>query len=265
MRYFLPSHKGVFLLLTCFTLSVLLFFACSKQPKVNQSRENLLRTGKWKLTSGTIKVKKPNGKDTTLDYLKFIPDCYKDDYFVFDSLDYGKRYTGTNTCSAADPEYFVLHWRLKGSGNTIDLYNGLNYIYGIVDTVQPFELDTLSLSPLQYDTIIHALDTLPGYVRSFIALDTIRTLKFSGVPGGIGPTGLPRGGFDIYDADLLNIDQTTFTIHFQMHSYYRDSTKWHTASILLPIDHTLPYDPNPDSLQTIRLDTFNYSLTFTNF
>lgn len=251
MRYFL------------LTLSVILFFAaCNKKPKVDASIENMLRNGKWKLSSATVRVKKPNGKDTTLDYLKFIPDCYKDDYLVFDSLHYGRRYTGANTCSPADPEYFTFNWQLKGNNNLMDLYNGFNYIYGIVDTVQLYGLDTQSTAPLAYDTIkgMGSLDTsVPP--KLYIELDTIRKLFFSGVVAGSGPTGPALGGFNITDADLINFSQQSFSLHFQMISYYTDSTNWHGASYLQPIDPVI----NPGANALIRPDTFDYQLNYTNF
>ena len=254
MRYFLVS---------LLTLLVIFFFAaCNKKPKVDASMENMLRNGKWKLSAGTVAVRKPNGKDTTLDYLLFIPDCYKDDYLVFDSLKYGRRYSGSNTCSPADPEYFVFSWQLRNNNTIMDLYNGFNYIYGIVDTIGQYRADTLSKSPtLVLDTVIGTLDTLPGITKIFIELDTIRQLFFYGVTAGTGPLGPALGGFNINDASILNFSQSSFTLHFQMISYYIDSTLWHGASYWLPIDPVF----NPGSYPIIRPDTFNYSLTYTNF
>ena len=257
MRYFLLSFL---------TLLVIFFFAtCNKKPTVNASMENTLRTGKWKLSSATVAVRKPNGKDTTLDYLKFIPDCYKDDYLVFDSMNYGRRYTGSNKCSPADPEYFPFVWDLKYNNTIIDLYNGFNYIYGIVDTIQPFYNDTITMNPfLVYDTVIGTLDTtVPP--KQWVELDTVRKLFFSGVAAGTGSVGPALGGFNINDADIYNFSQQSFTLHFQMISYYTDSTKWHGASYLLPLTPGADPNLNPDSFAIIRPDTFNYSLTFTNF
>src|ERR1035438_5677028 len=119
MRYFFLSVSAL-----------LLFAACSKNPTMTATTQNILRTGKWQLSSGTVAVRKPNGLDTTLNYLLFIPTCYKDDYLVFDSLNYGQRYTGTNTCSPADPAYYTFSWQLQNNNTTINLYNGFNYIYG---------------------------------------------------------------------------------------------------------------------------------------
>ncbi len=241
-------------------LSVLLCVAaCNKKPTPNYGTESKLRSGKWKLASGTVKLRKPDGKDTTVDYMQFIPECYKDDYFMFDSMNMGRRFTGSTTCSPADPEYFSFYWDLKDNA-FLSLYNGLNYIYGITDTIQPFELDTLSWSPLEFDTVIGQLDTiLPP--KLLIQLDTIRKLKFYGIPGGVGETGVARGGFDIFDGDLINFSESSFTLHFQMHSYYWDSTQYHGASFLLPLGTPDP-DPNPGYYGRYARDTFDYNLTF---
>lgn len=254
MRYFFLS----------LSVMVLLFAACSKNPTITASTQNTLRTGKWKLSSGTVTLRKPNGLDTTLNYLLFIPDCYKDDYLVFDSLNYGRRYTGSNTCSPADPQYFTFSWRLRNNNATLDLYNGFNYIYGIVDTVQPYKFDTLNQSPLQLDTVLGTLDTTVT-PKLALELDTIRDLMYFGVPAGFGPTGDSTGGFDIYNADLINLSSSSFVLHFQMISYYTDSTKWHDANDSLYLLLGIGDPTNPGLLGINRPDTFNYSLTFTNF
>src|SRR3954454_20812879 len=94
------------------TLSVILIFtACNKTPTVTANRENILRSKKWKLSSGTLTVKKPNGRDTNLKYLDFIPDCYKDDYLTFDSMRHGTVFTGAVSCNAADPASHSFVWQ----------------------------------------------------------------------------------------------------------------------------------------------------------
>jgi hypothetical protein len=252
MRYFL------------LTLSViLLFLACSKKPKTTATVENILRTGKWKLSAATVTVRKPNGKDTTLNYLNFIPGCYKDDYLEFDSLNYGKRYTGDSTCSAAEPLFYPFAWQLKNNNSMMSLYNGFNYVFGIVDTVQPYHADTLSQVPyLVLDTVagMGTLDTtLPP--KLYVEIDTVRELRFSGVVAGQGNTGPAIAGFNITDGYITNFSQQSFELHFQLISYYDDSTKWHSASILQPLDDII----NPDSFGVRLPDTFNYTFTYSNF
>ena len=261
MSYFLQKQKGLILLSGITLSAMLLFNACSKKKQA-PGVPDMLRTGKWKLASGTVMVRKPNGKDTTLNYLNFIPECYKDDYFSFNSATQGTKYNGTNMCNAGDPDSTVFSWTLMNNNTQISLYSGFNYIYGIVDTVQLYKFDTLSQSPLVYDTVLGALDTVAP-PKTVVELDTIRTLFFSGVPAGMGPTGFAMGGFNITNAQITNFSQGSFTLHFQEISYYTDSTNWHSASYLAPLDPTGV--TNPDSFAVIRPDTFNYTLTFTNF
>jgi hypothetical protein len=40
---------------------VLLTVACNKKPAESDSREDILRKGKWKLSSGRLTVNKPDG------------------------------------------------------------------------------------------------------------------------------------------------------------------------------------------------------------
>lgn len=231
--------------------AILLFASCDRHPDPSSSTEDMLRKGSWKLASGKLTVNRPNGLDTTLNYLNFIPECYKDDYIRFDSMDYGKRYFGTVACSPADPTYVLFKWQLKGNGKTIDLLSGFNNIYAVVDTIQPYHFDTIQQSPLVLDTVLGYLDTLPGQIKTFIVLDTVRELRFSGVPVGSLIAGTPIGGFDIYNAELTNFSQSSFTLNFDVRSVYPDSTNYHGGF------------PSADPI--MRPDTLHYSLIYNNF
>jgi hypothetical protein len=184
--------------------------------------------------------------------MKFIPDCYKDDYLVFDSLFYGRRFTGTLTCSAADPQYFLFNWHFKETENLLDLYNGFNNLYAIADTVQPYRIDTLQQNPWVLDTLHGYLDTLPGQIRKVPVLDTIRRLRFTGIPLGQSTAGNPIGSYDIYNAVVTNFSSSSFTLTFSAKASYPDTT--HFPSGLLW--------SNP---VRISEDTIHYSLIYTNF
>lgn len=235
------------------TLSaILLFVACNKKPVNTTGPEDILRTGKWKLASGTLTVKNPNGKDTTLDYMKFILDCYKDDYFKFDSLHNGKIYYGTVNCNAGDPEYRSFQWKLTNDGTTMDWYNGLNWVFAVVDTIQPYKFDTLVKEPLELDTLVGRLDTLEGQWKIFIVLDTIRELKYSGIPIGQYQPSLYSSGFDINRAAITDLTQAGFTLNFQIIGTRLDSTNYHAG----PPNNFAPLE---------KLDTLRYKLKFSNF
>jgi hypothetical protein len=234
-------------------LSAIVFFAsCNKKPDPSPSSEDILRKGNWRLASGKLTVNKPNGMDTTLNYMNFIPECYKDDYIRFDSLNYGRRYFGATACSPADPTFVSFIWQLKGNGNVVDLLSGFNNLYAVVDTIQPYHFDTLQKDPLVLDTILGVLDTLPGQTKILIVLDTVRELRFSGIPLGTSIAGTPIGGFDIYNAEITNFSQASFTLNFSIRSLYPDSTNYHAGL------------PN-NELPIMRPDTIHYSLIYNNF
>jgi hypothetical protein len=235
------------------TLSVfLLFFACKKSSTPTVTTEDMLKTGKWKLASGTLTVKNPNGKDTILTYLDFIPECFKDDYLKFDSLNFGKIYYGGNTCTPGDPEFRSFQWLLSNNGTTIDLYNGFNEIFAVVDTIQPYKFDTLNQSPLELDTVLGALDTLEGQIKQFLVLDTIRELRYSGVPVGDYLSSISMSGFNINKAQITEFSQSSFFLNFAIIGKRLDSTNFHGG----PPNN---YDP------LIKNDTLRYKLKFSNF
>lgn len=232
MRYFLLA------------LSVVVILAsCGKDPVVTANRENILRSKKWKLTGGTITIKLPSGKDTVLQYANFLPDCYKDDYLTFDSARKGTIFTGGVTCNAADPASHGFVWQLSNNETVIDLYDGFNNIFGINDTIQPYHFDTLSQFPLVLDTLVKTIDTIPGFLKTFIVLDTIRELRL---------TASTLGKFDIYKADIKDFTSSSFTLYFTAKSYSPDSTGYHAG---------LPNNMEP----IYREDTFKYALKYTSF
>ncbi|MES2704720.1 MAG: hypothetical protein V4649_18915 [Bacteroidota bacterium] len=228
----------------------ILLFSCAKETKESTSKQSILKQGPWKLTGGTLTVNKPNGKDTALQYIKFIPDCYKDDYITFDSLIYGKRYTSSVKCNAGDPEYVQFIWQLKNNESTIDLLSGFNNLYTVNETIEPYHFDTISKDPfLVLDTVLGVNDTLPGQTKIFLVLDTIRDLKFTGIPVGQNLAGAPIGGFDIYEAAITNFSSSSFTLNFSMKQTYPDSTGFHAGI------------PN-NELPIQRPDTVHYSLIY---
>ena len=232
MRYFLLA------------LSVIVIVAsCSKDPKNTANRENLLRAKKWKLVGGTITVKLPSRKDTVLQYLNFLPDCYKDDYLTFDSLRHGTVFTGGVSCNAADPASHGFIWELSNNETLIDLYDGFNDLFGVNDTIQPYHFDTIQQSPLVLDTIIKTTDTTPGFLKTFIVLDTVRELRMTA-------SRFPQ--FDIYKASITDFSDGAFTLHFTAVSYSPDSTGFHGG---IPLNWPPIY----------RRDTFQYALKYSGF
>ncbi|MBX2907882.1 MAG: hypothetical protein KF744_17690 [Taibaiella sp.] len=231
--------KYVFLALGLFVV----FAACNKEPDpAAPTRENLLRGKKWKISGGTMTVKDPGGRDTALEYTKFIDTCYFDDYITFDSLDFGGLHSGDQKCNPADPDTRNFTWRVWGPDNSyIDLFNGFNTIFAVNTTIKPYHFDTLEQSPLKLDTIVGRLDTIPGFIKSFIVLDTIRELRF---------TSYKIPNFTIYGAELQDLTESSVKLKFSFKTTRLDSTNGHAGA--------------PNNLEPFTVaDTTDYLLTLT--
>ena len=238
------------------TLSVMLiFFACNKKPTPTTTRYDMLKTGKWKMSSGTIAVKLPNGKDTTLNYFNYVPACHLDDYIAFNSNTTGAVFNGALKCSASDGDSTQFTWDLTDNYNTISLYRGFSLIWYVVESVNPLTFDTTSQSPLVIDTVHGVNDTLPGFTRTLIVLDSIHTLNF--VPSS-------NATFNIYNAQISDFSQSAFTINFTMYSTYPDTIGNHTGLYFYPDAVTAGQNDSLDLPVLIRPDTFKYKITFTN-
>lgn len=227
---------------------VVIFAACSRTPQTpSQSRADILRTGRWKVSAGTLSIKKPNGYDTGLNYLNFIPKCHQDDYIVFDSQMHGAVFSGPIKCDPSDADSIPFIWQLVANNGEMDLYNGFNCIYGVRDSILPLSFDTLVNNPSYYpplvlDTIHGVNDTLIGYTRSVVILDSLWKLK-------IDTAALPIT--NIYNAIISNFSSASFTLDFSLIYGYLDTTKGHMG---------LPHLP-----PIWRADTFKYSVTYSNF
>jgi hypothetical protein len=228
---------------------VLIFTACNRTPQTPAlNREDILRTGKWKISSGTLTIKLPNGLDTTMNYLNFISACHLDDYIVFDSQMHAEVYSGSDKCNPGDPDYIPFVWQLLNNNTQIDLYNGFNCIYGAHDSIYAYNFDTLfnnasGTPPLVLDTIEGTLDTLIGFApKTIIVLDTMWQLK-------IDTANVPNS--NIFNAQISNFSQAAFTLNFSLISKYPDTTNLHMG---------------PPHLSPIwRNDTFRYVVTYSNF
>jgi len=220
---------------------VTLVTSCNKDPEVPPSKSNELRAKKWTITGGTLTVKQPNGKDTSLSYLNFVDTCYWDDYIRFDSNYVGTIYTGDKKCSVADPATRSFTWRLLPNETYIDLFSGFNIIFCVNTSIQPYHFDTLEQSPLKLDTIIGRLDTIPGFTKQFIVLDTIRELRYT-------PYRIPS--FDLYGAEILDFTPSSFKLKFSFKSTRLDSTGLRAGA------------PNNNAPGVVA-DTADYILTLT--
>ena len=226
------------------SLTVMTFVACNKPAKPSAaSHMDWLRNGKWKVSSGTLTVKLPNGHDTVLNYMDWIPTCHLDDYFVFNSATTGAVFNGGITCDPSEADSISFAWKLTNSDKYLSLYNSDHLYYSVSEYIDPYVFDTLQWTPdLVLDTLYGVNDTDAGYTRQVIILDTIWNVQFNAVP-------VPNT--DIQNAPITNFTENSFTIYFKLLAQYPDSTNKHAGL--------------PDEYPITRPDTFKYSVTYTKY
>lgn len=225
------------------SLSLVLIFLVSCNKKATPSASTYadwLRAGKWHLSSGTLTLKLPNGKDTSLNYMNWIPTCHRDDVFGFNSPTTGAVFNGGNRCNAGEADSISFNWKLSDDNNYLSLYNSFHLFYSVTESILPYVFDTLQWNPyLVLDTLHGVNDTAAGYTRSVIVLDTIWNLHFDTT--SVANT-------DIHNAPITNFSESAFTIYFTLLATYPDSTNGHPGL--------------PDQFPIIRQDTFKYKVTY---
>ena len=234
-----------------FLFAIMVFTACNKKATPSAaSMTDILRNGRWKVTSGTLSVKLPDGKDTMLNYLNWIPACHQGDYFVFHAPTTGAVFNAT-PCNPGDPDSVSFTWELTNNNTCLSINSSDHLYYSVQYTVLlPFGFDTLSIGPpLVLDTIHGVYDTAAGYTRSVIVLDTLWQLGFD-------TAAVPNT--NIYNAPITNFSQSAFTLNFSLLSYYFDTTNHHTGMYIDASSDTIDYNP------IVRPDTFKYTVTFSN-
>lgn len=87
----------------------LLIFSCSKKDS-NLSKKDLLTSGSWKLTA-VVSDDDANGSYETDEFARFL-DCYKDNYYTFQSNGALELNEGPTKCSPADSQTETATWQL---------------------------------------------------------------------------------------------------------------------------------------------------------
>lgn len=219
---------------------VILFAACSKTTTPASSTISILTTGKWKISSGTLTIRKPNGLDTVLDYTHWIPYCHRDDYIRFYSATTGYSYPGNILCDPSE-DSTTFSWYLTNGGNTMNL-QGFNFSYAATDSVvDPVFFDTISKTPtLVLDTVINAAAALA--TGGVVVLDSTWKLYFD-------TTAI--SWIRTYDATITNLSSSSFTLNYGVITTYQDSTNHHTGP--------------PNARPINRPDTIYYSVTYSPY
>ncbi len=111
MRYFILGLSAVML----FALS------CTKVTSP-VTQQQMLRTGKWKISSATFSNRNI-GLKTVVNDTFLTNGCVADNYLVFGAGNAGVVNTGNNKCNASEPNTQNFYWDLINNGNTLDIYN----------------------------------------------------------------------------------------------------------------------------------------------
>jgi len=101
---------------------IVLFAACNKEAEKTITREDELRSGKWKMTAGTHRWDPAIGMDTVIHYYDSLPSCKKDDYLVFSESYAGTQNSGEK-CDLSEPDAVDFRWYLENNGSKINFYN----------------------------------------------------------------------------------------------------------------------------------------------
>jgi len=231
--------KYIYSVLLLVMLSVV---GCTKTPDSTSSVASTLMTGRWHITSGTLKMKLPNGNDTSLNYYSlFLPVCHQDDYIRFYSSQYGAVYTSTVKCDPSEPDSVSFGWQLTNNNAGLNIYNAQFFYYSALETIQPYQIDTLERTP----TVV--VDSY-YYAGSPSKVDSIYNLSFTEIPAL--PTYPSTTQVDISNAAISNLSSASFTVSFSVFN----------ASTVYPDSVG-----NRQAYPVTTADTFYYSLTYTSF
>ena len=122
MKYIILSLSFIILLVSC------------QKTTTTQNREDMLRTGKWKITAAQGYALTPMGRSLTGDFLTgvnttvTIPGCNQDDYFIFGPDYSGTLADGGTKCTPGDPDGIQFTWAPFGADAGISIY-GLPAIF----------------------------------------------------------------------------------------------------------------------------------------
>ena len=145
----------------------ILFTACNKTTETTPTREDELRSGKWKMIAGTHRWDPAIGKDTTIYYYDSLPTCKKDDYLEFGLVQEGAQHSGEK-CDLSEPDAVNFKWYLENNGAKINFYNAFQTFlnqeavsapfinYGPSEfTIKYFEFVKNGIDSLRNDTVTY--------------------------------------------------------------------------------------------------------------
>jgi hypothetical protein len=108
--------------LSLISCALIILSACNKAD-TPLSRQEELRNGKWKVTSGSVRIDPFSGADVVKTYADYTADCKEDDYLVFLANYDGEQNSGSSKCGASDAETVQFRWQLFDNDKGIYLLN----------------------------------------------------------------------------------------------------------------------------------------------
>ena len=134
------------------------FVAC-KKTESTVSREDELRSGKWKMIAGTQRWDPAIGPDTVVHYYDSLATCRKDDFLVFGAGRAGTQNAG-NKCELSEADAIDFHWYLENNGNKINFYNAFQTFLNQEAVSAPFISYSSSEFTIRYFNLLpNAVDT----------------------------------------------------------------------------------------------------------
>lgn len=128
--------------------AILAFTSCEKL-EVPESREDMLRQGKWRLTAASVRYKDPiTGGDSTQNGLP-LEGCDVDNFIVFRENFLGAVNYGANKCAQQAADEVPFNWQLTDNGNKINIYNA-EAAFGTSDVNGTFNSFSSSTFTMQY-------------------------------------------------------------------------------------------------------------------
>ncbi len=128
---------------------IFVLFASCKKLESPVTREDELRSGRWKMSAGTIKVDAYMAIDTTYNYYDSLPECKKDDYMVF-KTNYDATQNSGNKCDESEPDEIQFRWALYDNGNGINFWYANETFFGQPAISAPFINYTPSRFTIRY-------------------------------------------------------------------------------------------------------------------
>jgi len=139
---------------------LVVFSACNKSGDETVTREDELRSGRWKMIAGTQRVDPAIGMDTVIHYYDSLKTCQKDDYLTFLKGMAGTQNSG-DKCDLAEPDAVDFSWFLENNGSTINFYNAFQTFLHQEAVTSPILNFTGSQFTIRYQNFVkNSIDTL---------------------------------------------------------------------------------------------------------